>query len=127
MQAASQDVRNLSRFASDAAAMPANALPDDGMRMQSSSSVDSQLPDNAELQAWRAAALTAGGSSGHSPSFRASRMGPVRELSSGQLSRDAGSEGRPSLASEMASMAVDQQVICCLKFNLHILLCRFVP
>lgn len=51
MQAVSQDVRNLSRFASDAAAMPAGALPDEGMRMQSSSSIDSQLPDNAELQA----------------------------------------------------------------------------
>ena len=49
-QAASQDVRNLSRFASDAAAMPAAALPSDGTRLPSSSSIDSQLPDNVELQ-----------------------------------------------------------------------------
>ncbi len=51
MQAASQDVRNLSRFASDAAALPASARPD--ARLQSSSSLDSQLPDNVELQASR--------------------------------------------------------------------------
>ena len=51
MQAASQDVRNLSRFASDAATLPASALPEAGQRLQSSSSVDSQLPDNTELQA----------------------------------------------------------------------------
>ncbi len=44
-------MRNLSRFASDAAALPASALPD--ARLQSSSSLDSQLPDNAELQASR--------------------------------------------------------------------------
>ena len=50
-QAASQDVRNLSRFASDAAAMAPQALPG-GQRiaMTSSSSLDSQLPDNEELQ-----------------------------------------------------------------------------
>jgi hypothetical protein len=50
-QAASQDVRNLSRFASDAAAMVPQALQG-GHRIAitSSSSLDSQLPDNAELQ-----------------------------------------------------------------------------
>ena len=63
------------------------------------------------LQARRAALLAGPGSSGHSPSsFKASRMGPSRELSSGQsLGGGSGSDGRLSLASEMASMAVDQQ------------------
>ena len=50
-QAASQDVRNLSRFASDAAAITAQALPSNQRSvMASASSLDSQLPDNEELQ-----------------------------------------------------------------------------
>ncbi len=56
-------------------------------------------------QARRLAALAPSVSSG---SYRASRMGPSRELGSSQSPHQSG--GNDRLAAEMASMAVDQQV-----------------